>query len=383
MEHVDQSEVDICLIVPPFSSVKTPAFGISVLACECRERGLNIKVIYANLILAARTGYDIYNEICHSPQKLMLGEIAFRPHIYSSADWNTEAISSQLSADQIALVDNVSRQLGGFVSECVIDLMKLHPKIVGLTSTFQQNLAAVALAKAIRKADPNVCIVSGGANMTSPMGEALMHTFDCFDYVFSGEADTEFPDFCESYLNHGVKRENWLIDCQPLCDMSKARIPDFSDYYETLGALQKVEKLPRELPEYIPMETSRGCWWGEKHHCAFCGLNAEGIGYRKKSADRILSEVENLGNKWKPYRIHMVDNIMSMSFFSDVFPGLESLANKPKIFFEVKANINENQLDQMVRAGIDAIQPGIESLASSVLKLMRKGTTAVSKYSAA
>ena len=377
MKQVNQSEVDICLIVPPFSLAKAPALGVSLLASECIERALKVKVIYANLMLAARIGYDLHHEICNSRLKLMFSEITFLKYVYPNIDLNAKFISNLLSPDQIVLVDNVSSQLGDIISECVIRLMELRPKIVGLSSTYQQHLAAVALAGAIRKADPDICIVAGGANMGSPMGEALMHAFHCFDYVFSGEADKEFPDFCESYLSHRVEKENWLIECQPLSDMTQAHVPDFSDYYEALGELQRAGKLPWELPLYLPLETSRGCWWGERHHCAFCGFNADGIKYRRKSADQILSEVEKLVEKWAPSRIHVADNIMSMSFFEDVLPRLESLPDGPNILFEVKANINENQLDQMVRSGIDGVQPGIESLSSSILKLMRKGTTAI------
>ena len=377
MESVDRPLVDICLIVPPFGTVHSPSFGVSVLASSCRERSLNIKVIYANIILAGKIGYDLYNEIFNSRLRQMLCERSFIPHVYSRDDINIISTPDQLSHKEIALVKMVSDQLDAYISECVGVLMMLRPKIVGLSSSFQQNLAAVAFAKAIRKADSSVCIVSGGANMTSPMGEALMDTFSCFDYVFSGEADTEFPDFCESYLNNKVERKDRLIECQPVSDMTQAKIPDFSDYYETLGELQKSGKLPPGLPHYLPMETARGCWWGEKHPCVFCGLNARGIRYREKSSNQVLSEMQYLITKWKPCRIHLVDNILSKNCFSDLLPKLEILSEKPKIFCEVKVNINEEQLDQMVGAGIDAIQPGIESLASSILKLMKKGNTAI------
>ena len=38
------------------------------------------------------------------------------------------------------------------------------------------------------------------------------------------------------------------------------------------------------------METARGCWWDAKHHCTFCGLNGEFMGFRSKSPLRALAE---------------------------------------------------------------------------------------------
>ena len=47
------------------------------------------------------------------------------------------------------------------------------------------------------------------------------------------------------------------------------------------------------------------------------------------------------------------------------------------LFYEVKANLRLQQVALLAAAGIDRIQPGIESLSDHVLKLMRKGTTAL------
>ena len=38
------------------------------------------------------------------------------------------------------------------------------------------------------------------------------------------------------------------------------------------------------------LEGSRGCWWGQKHPCSFCGLNGRKNVYRYKSAGRLYEE---------------------------------------------------------------------------------------------
>jgi len=45
------------------------------------------------------------------------------------------------------------------------------------------------------------------------------------------------------------------------------------------------------------------------------------------------------------------------------------------IFYEVKADIKDWEMEILARAGVTQIQPGIEALSTSTLKLMGKGTT--------
>jgi ribosomal peptide maturation radical SAM protein 1 len=79
---------------------------------------------------------------------------------------------------------------------------------------------------------------------------------------------------------------------------------------------------------------------------------------------------------WPGKEIHVADNILPMSFFDHVLPRLAASTPKPKLFYEVKANLKVSQLAAMFAAGIYGVQPGIESLSSPILKLMRKGVTA-------
>jgi coproporphyrinogen III oxidase-like Fe-S oxidoreductase len=48
-----------------------------------------------------------------------------------------------------------------------------------------------------------------------------------------------------------------------------------------------------------------------------------------------------------------------------------------KFFYEVKSNPRREQIRLLAAGGIRRIQPGIESLNTHILKLMRKGVTAI------
>jgi ribosomal peptide maturation radical SAM protein 1 len=123
-------------------------------------------------------------------------------------------------------------------------------------------------------------------------------------------------------------------------------------------------------------ETSRGCWWGERAHCTFCGLNGTTMAYRAMESERAVGQFERLFSYWpRCSRFESVDNIMPKQYLTEVFPSLDP-PPRSTIFYEVKADLKADQLEILSRAAVKEIQPGIESLATSTLKLMRKGTTA-------
>ena len=124
------------------------------------------------------------------------------------------------------------------------------------------------------------------------------------------------------------------------------------------------------------METSRGCWWGAKHHCTFCGLNGDGMAYRSKSPERVLEEMAALVEQYGVPQMEVVDNILDMKYFRTVLPHL---AERPiaELFYEIKANLTRDQVRLLARSNIRWIQPGIESLSDRTLQLMRKGVTAL------
>lgn len=77
-----------------------------------------------------------------------------------------------------------------------------------------------------------------------------------------------------------------------------------------------------------------------------------------------------------PIIVHAVDNILPRSYLRDVLPHLETPSNV-EIFYEVKADLTREEMQVLADARVRIIQPGIESLATSTLKLMKKGTTAL------
>jgi len=152
--------------------------------------------------------------------------------------------------------------------------------------------------------------------------------------------------------------------------------PDFTEFYEQFAKLLPDSALAEGNIMWLPFESSRGCWWGEKHHCTFCGLNAQTMTHREKSPSRVIDELRQLLKKHPNRRVCMVDNIMPHRYFRTLLPQLgEELADL-HMFYEEKANLSLEHVADLARAGIREIQPGIEALSSTLLKRMDKGVTA-------
>src|SRR5262249_45381988 len=82
-----------------------------------------------------------------------------------------------------------------------------------------------------------------------------------------------------------------------------------------------------------------------------------------------------LAGQYRIAAIDAVDNILDMSYLTTLCERLRAAPWDPNLFFEVKANLTRSQIRLLRAAGIQRIQPGLESLSSHVLTLMRKGTT--------
>ena len=69
---------------------------------------------------------------------------------------------------------------------------------------------------------------------------------------------------------------------------------------------------------------------------------------------------------------------LSTSDTSGTFcPQLSAARCDLEIFYETKANLKKDQLRTFYSSGVHAMQPGIESLSTPILRLMRKGVTAL------
>ena len=247
-------------------------------------------------------------------------------------------------------------------------------RVVGCTTMFDQTSASIALLNRVKALSPATVTILGGANCEGEMAEGIRSIGSNIDHIFSSESDGTFVRFLNKLRDGNTEATSVIRDPQPVMDLDRLPNLDFRGYR---GQLETFVPLDGHVVSY-PVETSRGCWWGQKHHCTFCGLNGLQMTFRQKSPERVIDELTCLRNQLpnEPLRVSMTDNIMPYQFFETVVPRLRGQLPDTSIFYEQKANLTLEKVLALKQASIDEIQPGIESFSTASLVRMRKGVTA-------
>src|SRR6202012_3960290 len=111
--------------------------------------------------------------------------------------------------------------------------------------------------------------------------------------------------------------------------------PDYAESQLALAASQ----VHRFVEPKLVLEGARGCWWGEKHQCTFCGLNGSSIAFRGKDAAGFWQEISDAGARHKILDVVMVDNIIDMAYFNGLLPAMADADWDLRVHWEVKSNL--------------------------------------------
>jgi len=90
-----------------------------------------------------------------------------------------------------------------------------------------------------------------------------------------------------------------------------------------------------------------------------------------------MSELAEQARRHRCFEFFAVDNILEPSYLKEFFARLATQGCDYRFFYEVKSNLTRAHLKTLYEGGVRYIQPGIESLSTPVLSLMRKGVTAI------
>jgi len=391
-------------IVTPFLPREQPALGVSSLAAVLASRGIEAQVRYFNLDYLRICPTPLYDIVAHAFSPTLFGEMIFGRALWGESappwsdyfevlersrldrqrgvhasvslfpDEHTEAVFWK---EAPRLIQPFYERSPDIVAAWAEEILSSGPKVVGFSTTFQQNIASLALARELRRqsGQDGPVILFGGANCEGSMGRALARNFAFADHVVSGEAERVVEWLVPRLVDSLEQPQPFprvlerVIAGEPVEDMNLLPTPDFDGYFAAY------RKNAFTWPYQLSAETSRGCWWGAKVHCKFCGLNGSSMAYRSKSADRAVTEIKGLSERYATRRLMMADNILDAKYLSSVIPRLRG--SGLELFYEVKSNLTKSGLAAMRAAGVTWIQPGIESLSDRTLELMGKGVTAM------
>lgn len=380
----------------PFADPRYPSVALGTLSEALRARSHHVDVHHLHLDAAAALGLSRYYDLQGGTSWYhQIGEWVFHhPELNPGAASPSRfreflgPYDGQLEIDMAYIRDDKSGATRMLYDVMQLDAVRQEADalldgwlrridfgqydVVGFTVVFQQLNASLRLARAIKEKHPHVRVVLGGAALEPPMGRAVSEQHPWVDAFFGGFSDVTFPDYVDHLPVGASNSGRYVLHDGPAIKLDDLPVPVYDDYFHALDRTG----LRGDLQVRVPLETSRGCWWGAKKHCTFCGFNGNEMWFRQKSAARAKAEIDALAKY--DGALYFVDNIIPMDYFRDLFPQLEAEGKRfDGGFLFTKSNIGKEELSQLARLGFTWLQPGIESLSSDILETMKKGVRAV------
>jgi hypothetical protein len=171
----------------PFYSSAQPSIQIGLLHSIAEKAGFSVDSFHLNLDFAARLSQRFYEMIAVHGGHLT-GEWIFSKAAFGKSSVSAEAYFSKFPKELgsiqkkkgIALFKRIQEyEAPRFLSDCMRAIKWDRYDLIGFSSTFQQNVASLALARRIKKKYPAVKILFGGANMEGMLAGFSLYRFRC------------------------------------------------------------------------------------------------------------------------------------------------------------------------------------------------------------
>lgn len=398
----------------PFASFRQPSPALGLLAASLAPLGVSTRTIHAGLDLAALIGPETYDLIATWPAEDLLGDWLFAHHLREAPPAPEEYLAAVLAGGapehrvpffgKPPLTEALREELlrvreltDEFLAQCLHDVLDAGPLVVGFTSMVHQQTASLALARRVKEAAPGVTVVVGGPACHGEMGAEVLRSFGWVDAVATGEGETVLPALAAQALasappapvpgllwrGRALARDATPATApattgdpaaRPVVDLDQLPEPAFDDYFRQLAA----GPLAGSFTPRLPLETSRGCWWGERSRCAFCGQASAAMTYRAKSPQRALRELRHVTQRHPHLPVVVTDEILPPAYFDELVPALPAqIPNLQIVYLQMRPDCSREHLAALAAAGVRRVEAGVESLSTPVLRLMGKGTTMI------
>lgn len=384
-------EPSVALVSMPWVTPTMPSIQLATVASILQDKGLKTAAYEFYLDYVVRIGLSNFSMISETGG--FIEEWLFAKSYYGrerGEDLESfRKVRPGLGLPDPALEETVLDALFA-ETEAFLDDLEKRPEwanhdVIGFSLTFNQTAASMALAQRLKRRYPRLKIIFGGTACAGPMARAMLEVCPYIEAAVAVEAEHSAADLINRLRQgkslKGLKGVIWRDHRGTIHGSEKVEAAawrqwplekEFDTYFnrkERLGLTDEVET-------WLPFESSRGCWWGEKHQCKFCGLN-EIMKFREIGARDVLTHLERLEARHGITRFFSVDLIMPRDYLASFLPEIKKAGRGWSLFYEIKANVRRKEVALFAEAGLKWIQPGIESLSDQVLKLMDKGVAAL------
>jgi ribosomal peptide maturation radical SAM protein 1 len=393
---------DVILVVLPWASILSPSIQVGLLKGVLDREGISTRTAHLNVeffkflqdkaistsIRTIAAFHDNLKDVSTVSPWIFAVPPVFTDNTAVNAYF--ERIKQSMTGkdlESVELVMQLRELVPLFFEQCLEEILEFQPKLVGFSCTFDQRTPSLVLAMMLKQKKPQLKIVFGGTYMEGIMGKAFIHAFPWVDVVVRGEGERVVPplflQLCSGKqapvppLPGLCVREGQQVIIHPESPETKAilkegPVPDYDEYFERIANTDLSD--PGIVK--VSAETSRGCWWF-KHKCKFCGRSAESLRYRTKQLRQVSHELRTLSQKHRQLNFMMVDPCIHAKFMTKLLQGLKEEGMDFKLWCQGRVEFKKDELETLANSGLNTIFVGIESLSTPVLKLMRKGHTAL------
>ncbi len=399
----------IHLVNAPFGSIMRAPLALGLIKAQLAGAGIPARVHHLNFLFARVLGFGAYETIARfKGVETQVGEWLFADAAWQRPFGDDEEAFLRLCGDELETIPNVPDPVAWLRTirrdsvdaflEKAYQRLTQHgpPRIVGFSCMFFQTVAALALGRMLKARHPSVTLVYGGACFHGEAGEELIAKVPWIDVVATGEADQAIvplfaaltrgePPPALPGLRFRDRRRGGLVAGPPPVNTSPATLaalpdPDYAEFFDDAAEVGLTADPAWIDRASLPFEASRGCWWGQKKHCTFCGLNGAGLDFRARPPGDVLATLRGFAARYPLRNYQATDNIMAMSYFDSFLPDLAAApievgGRRAELFFEIKPNLTRAQIERLAAAGVAYVQPGIESLSTHLLRVVDKGVT--------
>ena len=389
----------IAMVNMPFASLMVPPLPVGLLKARLNRAGLLCTAFNFNFLFARFIGIGAYQSIIGSQSTGLLGEWLFAPAAWQEKlpeippDFFLEFSGLPAGMNRDRVLDIRTRVIPEFIDAAAARILDTaHIRFAGFSCSFFQTIPSLALIRRLKELRPEIKVVCGGAGFHGAAGWEFMDKIECIDVVSLGEADDVIvplfraltqekdPEKLQGIVyrdKQGRVRQGAAYRPVSMETLEGNPPPDYDEYFHDLAGCGLLQDEVIRGKLFNVIETSRGCWKGEKQHCTFCGLSSEDIHFRQISTGRVLETLDNLMQRYPLRQFMLADNILPKTFFSELLPRLRDrpAAERIKLLTECRTTLNRRDVELMAAAGLVWVVAGIESLSSHILECMQKGVT--------
>lgn len=395
----------ILLVSMPYTVLTMPSIAIAQLIAaaqkSCGEHIAEIESAHCFIDFAEFLGsYDNYMKL-GMYSGIGLADWLFKDAAFGNDTQSPDSFKEFFFKDGItpvkkqifAAAESIKAHISRFLDKIIADYQMEDYDVIGFSSMMAQNIASFALAKRLKECKPDIITIMGGPNCEHPMGKTIVENTESLDYVFSGDSLVSFPQFI-TYLAEGKRDAIAEIPGVHQRSTDDSTGMDYENIEKYSGTAYDLNELPPlDYDEYfnriarsplkhefiskvgVPFQTSAGCWWADKVGCEFCGLAPHSYVYMQPETavthiNQLIEKYAHITNTFEA-----VDSCMPVSYPEKVLP-LINKDNAVSIQYEVRTKMSEQEMKALANANILFPQPGIESLSTKSLKLMKKGASA-------